>query len=317
MPKVSIIVPIYNGSTFLPDFIEHINNFSFKDFETIFVDNNSSDDSVKILNQLLAQTKFEFSILSEKQQGAGSARNLGISKAKGKYITFIDCDDYVDSKKIETDIHLFETHNVDYVLCRTERKYTDGRTMLQPLEGVKEGVVEPPLLGLIWLKNFFYLQGPGAIVAKTEVIKKLGGFHSSTTGEDAFLFIKLGLFYSGYYYNKVYNFYTRHVDSTISLRNKKKNGALLSYFNLRKNLINDELVKTNKEAITILNKQLNVDIFKLCSNDKILVSELIYDERLKDFKLDSLLINKLSLMINKIIPNIKYNPFFYLWRRIN
>ncbi|MBC8883201.1 hypothetical protein H9X57_06645 [Flavobacterium piscinae] len=85
---------------------------------------------------------------------------------------------------------------------------------------------------------------------------------------------------------------------------------MLSYFNLRKNLINDELVKTNKEAITILNKQLNVDIFKLCSNDKILVSELIYDERLKDFKLDSLLINKLSLMINKIIPNIKYNPFF-------
>ncbi|MBC8883202.1 hypothetical protein H9X57_06650 [Flavobacterium piscinae] len=80
---------------------------------------------------------------------------------------------------------------MDYVLCRTERKYTDGRTMLQPLEGVKEGVVEPPLLGLIWLKNFFYLQGPGAIVAKTEVIKKLGGFHSSTTGEDAFYLLNL------------------------------------------------------------------------------------------------------------------------------
>ena len=315
MKKVSIISPVYNGANFLPTFINNLLGYTFQDFEIIFVDNNSSDNSVEILQAELPKTKLDYKILFEPIQGSGYTRNTGLKNAKGKYVLFIDCDDHIHPQKLEEDVRLIEQFDVDFVLCRTQRTYTNGKTMLQPLEGLEEGIIEPPEAGIIWLSNLFYLQGPGAILSKREVIDFLGGFHTSKTGQDAFLFIKLGLHSRGYYYNKVYNFYLRHENSTISTRNKEKNGALLSYFNLRKNLYSDALVKKNNQAMLILTNQLNVDILKL-HNSGYKFKELIKDERIQDLKLNFFVLNKVSLFINRLIPHIKYNPFFYVWRRV-
>lgn len=312
MKKVSIISPVFNGAKFLPLFIKNLSEYTFQDFEVIFVDNNSSDDSLQILQTELSKTNLDFKIFSETNQGSGYTRNTGLKNAKGKYVIFIDCDDHIHPNKLEEDVKLIEHFDVDYVLCRTQRTYSDGRTMLQPLEGLKEGLLEPPLAGLIWLSNFFYLQGPGAVLAKREVIDFLGGFHTSKTGQDAFLFIKLGLYAKGYFYNKVYNFYLRHQESTISKRNKEKDGILLSYFNLRKNLLMDEIVKNNFQAMTILKRQLNADILKLHHSGHH-IKEIMNDPRLVNFKLNAFLFNRFSLFLNKIVPNPKYNPFYRIW----
>lgn len=314
MVEISVIVPIYNGENFLPSFVNHLTEFSFQDFEVIFVDNNSTDNSIILLKELLSKTSLKFKILFEEKQGAGHARNLGLTVANGNYVTFIDCDDSISKSKLEEDFAIIEKYDVDFVLCRTQRNYTDGRTLIHPLNDLKEGIIEPPKVGIVWITNFFTLQGPGAILAKTEVIKQLGGFHSSKTGEDAFLFIRLGLFAKGYYYDKVNNFYLRHSDSTISIRNKAKDGTLNSYFELRKNLYHDDLVRKNEQAMHILKRQINVDILKL-HHKKYPLSELIIEDRLKNFELSFLLFNKTSLLINRIIPHIKYNPFFQLWRK--
>jgi glycosyltransferase involved in cell wall biosynthesis len=313
--KISIISPVYNAEAFLPSFINNLHHYAFQDFEMIFVDNNSSDNSLQVLQELLPKTNLDYKILTEANQGSGYARNTGLKSAIGKYVTFIDSDDHIDPRKLEEDIKIIEQFDVDYVLCRTERKYTDGRTMLQPLEGLEEGIILPPQAGLIWLKNLYYLQGPGAVLAKREMIEYLGGFHTSKTGQDAFLFIKLGLFAKGFYYNKVYNFYLRHPESTISNRNKEKNGALLSYFNLWKNLYADRLVKNNKVAINQLNYNINKNILIL-HQAGYQFAELTNDERIQDIKLSSLLFNKISLLINRSVSHIKFNPFFQLWRRI-
>jgi glycosyltransferase involved in cell wall biosynthesis len=315
MKKVSIVSPIYNGADFLPSFVRNLLEYTFQDFEVIFVDNNSSDNSLSVLKAELSKTNLDYKIFSELNKGSGYARNTGLKNAIGKYIIFIDCDDYIDKRKLEEDVKNIEQFDVDYVLCRTQRTYTDGTSMLQPLEGLQEGIINPPDAGIIWLSNLFYLQGPGAILSKREVINELGGFHTSKTGQDAFLFIKLGLHSRGYYYNKVYNFYLRHENSTISTRNKERNGPLLSYFNLRKNLYSDNFVKTNVLAIKILKNQLNFDIFKL-HNSGLNFKELMNDDRILDLKLSFLLFNKLSLFINQSVPNFKYNPFFIIWRRI-
>ncbi len=315
MKKVSIISPVYNGANFLPSFIKNLLGYTFQDFEVIFVDNNSSDNSLQILQSELSKTSLDFKIFSEENQGSGYTRNKGLINATGKYVIFIDCDDYIHPQKLEEDVKLIEQFEVDYVLCRTQRIYTDGRTMLQPLEGIEEGILNPPKIGLIWLTNFFYLQGPGAVLAKRQVIEFLGGFHTSKTGQDAFLYIKLGLYAQGYFYNKVYNFYLRHTDSTISKRNREKDGVLKSYFNLRKNLFTDNMVKNNVQAINILQKQLNADILKLHHSGHDL-SELIEDSRLKDFQLSLFLFNKLSLFLNRSVSKPKYNPFYRLWLRV-
>jgi glycosyltransferase involved in cell wall biosynthesis len=315
MKKISIISPVYNGATFLPSFIKKLVEFTFQDFEIIFVDNNSSDDSVQILQTELSKTKLDYKILYESNQGSGYARNNGIKNAIGKYVTFIDCDDHIHPQKLKEDVRIMEEFDVDYVLCRTQRTYTDGRTLMQPLEGLEVGMIDPPKAGLIWLSNFFFLQGPGAILAKREVINFLGGFHTSKTGQDAFLYIRLGLYSKGYYYDKVYNFYLRHAASTISKRNKEKDGIVLSYFNLRKNLFSDDIVNDNSKAINILKRQLNGDLFRLHSSGYSL-SELTKDSRLEKLELNVILFNKFSLFLNKIVPNIKYNPFYRIWLRI-
>ena len=65
----------------------------------------------------------------------------------------------------------------------------------------------------------------------------------------------------------------------------------------------------------ILTNQLNVDILKL-HNSGYKFKELIKDERIQDLKLNFFVLNKVSLFINRLIPHIKYNPFFYVWRRV-
>lgn len=313
--KISLIVPIYNGSSFISSLIYTINAITYDNLEVIFIDNNSTDDTLKILKEAVLSLKKNHVILSELLQGAGYARNKGIKSATGHYLAFLDCDDKISPIKFEKDIELFEEHNVDFVFCRTTRNYEDGRIVKHPIDGFVEGVNEAPSLGLLWLKNFFYLQGTGSIMIKTDVVKELKCFNVTKTGEDAFLFIRLGLCYKGYFYNKEYFNYYRHSNSTIS-KNNKENGALLSYHNLRKDLFNDEIVLKNDIAKKLIKKQLQTDLLKL-SKIGFNIEELVKDEKLSKLKLDYLLFNPLSRLINKMVSKTYYNPFFRLWNKIN
>ena len=309
--KLSIIIPIYNGAPFLKKLIGTINAFTYTDFECIFIDNNSTDDSLVILKKLLQNTLLTYTILSEKNQGAGYSRNAGIKMAKGEYLAFLDCDDIILPEKFEYDLNILENTNVDFVFCRAKRIYDHGRVTLHPIMGFKEGINKPPSLGIIWLKNYFCLQGPGSLVARKSIVERLGGFHTSYTGEDAFLFIRMGLLFKGYFYDKTYFHYFRHKQSTISKSNKEENGSLKRYFQLRQNLFSDAVVRSNPKAMLILKEQLQIDLLKLqqSGND---IKPFLKNDKLKDLKLSYLLFNPLSLYINRRIPHIKYNPFYQI-----
>lgn len=312
--KLSIIIPIYNGAPFLDKLIQTISAFTITDFECVFIDNNSTDNSVALLNKFLQSVPFDYSILKEEKQGAGFARNTGIKHAKGKYLAFLDCDDIIRPEKFEHDFNILAKHDVDFVFCRTKRFYQDGRALKHPTTAIKEGVNLPPSLGLAWLCNFFALQGTGSLLVKKSIVEKLQGFHSSLTGEDAFLFIRMGLLYKGYFYDKTYFHYFRHPDSTISKANKSENSALRRYFELRQHLYNDDIVKDNPIAMHILKEQLQTDILKLHRlGDNI---NTLKTEELQRLKLSAILFNPFSLFINRRIPHIKYNPFFQLDRKL-
>lgn len=314
--NLSIIIPIYNGSEFLKSLINTIINFTIDDFECVFIDNNSTDDSVEMLQELLKSVSFSYVLLHEKKQGAGHARNTGISHAKGKYLAFLDCDDVILPQKFIRDLRIFESNpEVDFVFCRAKRFYQDGRELLHPITSIKPGINHPPALGMIWLRNFFCLQGPGSVVVKKNVIDSLGGFDTAITGEDAFLFIRMGLKYTGYFYNETFFHYFRHPQSTISKTNKKDGNANYRYFELRKNLYSDSLVKLYPRARRLLEYQMNVDGLKLHQaggNPKI----LFYDSRLNGFKPSGWLYNPVSLFINKRIGKLGYNPFFQVFKRM-
>lgn len=101
MTKISIIMPVYNGSQFLEKSIETVSNQTLKDVELICVDDGSDDDSLEVLNSLSERFSF-VKVFSQENQGSGKARNAGMKKASGEYIAFLDADDiFIDSQSLE------------------------------------------------------------------------------------------------------------------------------------------------------------------------------------------------------------------------
>lgn len=91
-PFFSVIMPVYNRSSFIPESVHSVLNQTFKDFELICIDDGSTDESPAILSKL-AQFDSRIKILTQTNRGRCSARNVGIKAAKGKWITFLDSDD--------------------------------------------------------------------------------------------------------------------------------------------------------------------------------------------------------------------------------
>lgn len=314
MPVLSVIIPIYNGAEFISSLVTSLTRHTFKDVEYLFVDNNSTDHSIALLKSSLEHTDLQYQLLHEKQQGPGHARNKGIKEAKGTYLAFLDCDDTVHPEKYAQDLEIFSSYNPDFVFCRAKRYYWDGRELAHPIDGINFGMNKPPKLGMVWLKHFFKLQGPGSLMVKKTVVEDLGGFHTSMTGEDAFLFIKMGLVYTGYFYDQTYYHYNRHQNSLISTENSRLKTPILRYLPLRFNLYEDSIVKTFGEALILLENQITLDLFKLHQMG-VDPYQTLQDSRILEFERNRWLFNKMSLTINKYVPHVRYNPFYQIWNR--
>lgn len=91
---VSIILPVYNVQAYIDECVKSIINLKYKNFEAIFVDDGSTDDCYNILVNFSKKDK-RIKVFHKENGGVSSAKNLGLKKAQGKYITFIDPDDFV------------------------------------------------------------------------------------------------------------------------------------------------------------------------------------------------------------------------------
>ena len=94
MPKISVIIPVYNAEKYLNKTLESILKQSLKDIEVICVDDGSTDSSVEIIQSFIKKDD-RVKLIRQNNQHAGSARNTGLKEAQGEYIHFMDADDYV------------------------------------------------------------------------------------------------------------------------------------------------------------------------------------------------------------------------------
>ncbi len=116
MPKVSVIVPVYNVEKYLDKCLNSLVNQTLKDIEIIVVNDGSRDNSKKIINDFL--DKHKNIIYVEKENGGLSdARNYGMKYAKGDYVAFLDSDDYVDVTIYEKMYNKAVEEKADYVEC--------------------------------------------------------------------------------------------------------------------------------------------------------------------------------------------------------
>lgn len=111
-PKVSIIVPAYKVEQYLKRCLDSIVSQTYKNMEVILVDDGSPDNCGEICDQYAERYPF-ISVLHQTNQGQAAARNNAVRTARGKYITFVDSDDYVEPDYLEYLIGLMETYGTD------------------------------------------------------------------------------------------------------------------------------------------------------------------------------------------------------------
>ena len=122
---ISVIMPVYNSAQFLSECIESILNQSFYQFELLCVDDGSSDNSVEILQEYKKKDK-RIRVFTQEHLYAGAERNLGMKHAKGKYLLFLDSDDYFDKNLLEKSYDCAERYNSD--ICVFKARSYDQKT---------------------------------------------------------------------------------------------------------------------------------------------------------------------------------------------
>lgn len=117
MPKLSVIVPVWNGEKYIKRCIDSILNQSLKDLEIIIVDDKSTDSTLELLKHHYFDTINISIVCHDTNEGTGAARNTGLRHACGKYIAFLDADDWIDTNAYMKMTSILETVHTDIAVC--------------------------------------------------------------------------------------------------------------------------------------------------------------------------------------------------------
>lgn len=137
-PCLSIIVPVYNGEKFIEKCIDSIINQTLKEIEILIVNDGSKDNTLSIIEGI-AKKDSRVKILNQKNFGVSAARNNGISKVRGKYIAFVDADDYIDKTMYEKMYKKAEKFNSDIVICNVNDVLNNNKKVSLNLN---EGIID-------------------------------------------------------------------------------------------------------------------------------------------------------------------------------
>ena len=133
MPKISVIIPVYNVEKYLHRCVDSILNQSLQDFEIILVNDGSTDSSPEICDQY-AQQDNRIRVIHKKNARVAAARNDGIKAAKGEFISLIDSDDWIEPTMFEEMYSTANQFGCDFVMCDLAKKGKDIEyTVSQPI----------------------------------------------------------------------------------------------------------------------------------------------------------------------------------------
>lgn len=125
---LSIVIPIYNKSTYLKKCVDSIINQKYDDLEIILVDDGSSDDCPRICDEYQSNYP-NIKTIHQTNQGLSEARNKGLSQSGGQYIWFIDADDYIEANSVETIVALIKQYKPDIIAINACKVYDYKNTV--------------------------------------------------------------------------------------------------------------------------------------------------------------------------------------------
>ena len=333
MCEVSIVVPIYNVEKYLRRCFDSLINQTFKDIEIIALNNGSTDSSLDILKDY-ASNDNRITIIDNENLGVSKARNIGIDKASGKYIVFVDSDDWIDTNMIEVLHSNITKNNCDLVMCTYVREFDDHSkekifnlpdVNLYVDDEVKEQLLRK-LVGPVGkeLANPEYLDALGTVWAKmykTSILKdkdlKFVDLKEIGSGEDTlfniFVFNEVN---KVILLNKPMYHYWRGNSNSITSRyipnfvEKRRN-----YFNYMKDFIKDnnlgneyEIALNNRICTSVLgmgllecSKSNNISFFNKIRNIKRILREDYIDKAYRNLELKNFAIHwRVFYFFNKL-----------------
>ena len=154
IPKVSVVIPVYNTEKYLRQCVESLTGQTLSEIEIIIVDDGSKEECAALCDNL-AKADSRIKVIHKSNEGQGIARNCGIKASSGEYIGFVDSDDYVDVKMYENLFSVAEKYDADIVMSgisfvggntfaksgeHVEKNYFDKETVFED-EDVKQVVL--------------------------------------------------------------------------------------------------------------------------------------------------------------------------------
>lgn len=128
--KVSVIVPVYNTEKYLRRCLDSLVNQTLDDIEIIIIDDKSPDNSALIIDEYKEKHDNKIKVIHNKNnKGIGYNRNIGIKKSSGKYVVFVDSDDYLDKDNLEKMYDYSEKNKTDITVCMLKKVDFNGKTL--------------------------------------------------------------------------------------------------------------------------------------------------------------------------------------------
>ena len=125
--SISVIIPVYNGEKYLKRSIESVLEQSVKDIEVLLLDDGSTDDSLSMIQDYEKKYPDTIKVFSHSNMGVANTRNKGVTLASGKYVMFLDQDDFFDPDYMKAFLEAAEQNDADVVIGGYRRPDKDGR----------------------------------------------------------------------------------------------------------------------------------------------------------------------------------------------
>lgn len=196
MFKVSIITPVYNVEECIEKSIKSVINQTCKEFEFLLIDDGSKDRSIEIAKSLLENSDINFKIITQENAGVSCARNRGINIASGEYITFLDSDDYIDSRFVELMYDKAKKTECDVVFCDYSEVDNNGNVLVKNRTNYLNDFISGKEAALLQLKDEITI-GMRSAIYKNSVIQNNNLLFDTNRkyGEDM-VFVVKALLYS-------------------------------------------------------------------------------------------------------------------------
>lgn len=267
MPKVSIIVPVYNVEKYLRKCIDSLINQTLNDIEIICINDGSTDKSLKILKEYKNKDS-RIILLNQENSGQSVARNRGIEIAKGEYLGFVDPDDWIDLDYYEKLYNAASTNNTDIAVGEIirvtgikKKKFLNfEKETLTDNTKLKFELCDVPEKSYIWNKIY-----------KTQKLKEINlKFEEGRIFEDC-IFTPQALFFLGKMVTvpNTYYYYLRRNNSTVKQRSQKANTDSIYAHKKASEFIKEHNIDVSShEPKTYRFKIFGVTIFKIRQKGK-------------------------------------------------